>query len=1291
MTRLSRSDLINWADTKPSEGQLPELIRRLIMASNSAVETIVMPYGDSVGRSGLDGYVYAKSSSSHVPEGASIWELGTNKDHVRKANEDFKKRTSGTAGFRQKELNYHCVTPRHWEKKATWESGPGTAKEKIVGHWKAVRVFDVDDILGWLIDCPSVEAWFSRMLGKATAGLRDVEGYWKNVSTTRTCVLKPAVLLAGREELTKTVQLHVASGDDNPVPLAITCRSPAEVVPFAVASVVDSGDDVAIARTVVVDLRVQWEQLITEESGLGLIIAPQVQLSREELQQAASQNHRVIYCSTTGDMGLPRLTEFEVSKALTSSGVGEAEATQHAKQCGGNGQLLLDRLFGLDLPASSIRSSLDDRLKATCLLLVGWDGDSAADREVFSILSGLAYEQIETSLISDSNDPDGLLFRADGKFRLLSPELAWIRYASLITKSVVEDFADVVQYLLTDDDPTAGMSGEERLTAQFLGKHPEFSRTLRHNVVHALAIANSIGVPRLNLDPSMSPSFVDWIVRSTLNGAGFSRWASFGSELSILAEAAPDPVLDALERDLHADGPLAEVMEKTETGLFCWPAHTGILWALERLCWSPQHLERAICILLRLAGLNPEIRSGNNPSNSIQETLQLYCPQTNADWPTRQTAIARMLKEDAGTAFRLVIALFPSGHSSWMCRELPTWRDWAHGYKSRTTYQQIAVEIRWCVEQLLAIAAGDAERWCALIELCGDVEDEQYRDILGSYESKLADEAFEQEDKRLLWETINAMLVAMEWRSARRRLENGEVVDENELEDSEVESVSHFPGQVDLYERFGPQLRQLLEASTPEDPVLAGCHAYLQGLHPNHCTRHFSDRGNYEKQQELIDEARRSIALRVWRTKGLDGLRSLAEIAHVDADGVGRTAAVTEEVSVELDELLPLLSSKTQSDRMFASGFVAIWAWQHKNSLSTKVFPLLPTMSSDETISSYLRCLPPVPEVWDCIDQQSEAVQKLYWKNAPVPWEIPEGRLPYFIRNLNKVARADRAVDLLTGRRKDIGDRDVDLVFEVLEALPLVELHPDERHGGSLSWNIQELFSVLYKFGMSQVERLVLLELLYHHVFESDESRKFQPKGLLVAIRDSPILFVDLLKYRYKDDSGASTTPEDEQTNAVAKQVIGLLHHLAELPGQSELCPMSGRTTADWVTEVIQIASENRYLTAVGLLLPDIITSGAWNMIETWPTADMAEAINILADAIPEIFPRHLAVSLSIARGFHWLDPSGQSEKSQAEKLRIRAGQLVQTCPAASRALLDVAQGLDSEARSNVERAKWQR
>jgi hypothetical protein len=420
-------------------------------------------------------------------------------------------------------------------------------------------------------------------------------------------------------------------------------------------------------------------------------------------------------------------------------------------------------------------------------------------------------------------------------------------------------------------------------------------------------------------------------------------------------------------------------------------------------------------------------------------------------------------------------------------------------------------------------------------------------------------------------------------------------------------------------------------------------------------------------------------------------LRRLAAIEHVDADGVGRSAAQAAEIKISLDDLLPLWSSPSGSDRLFATGFVSFWAWQRKDSVSIDVLPPISRMLSDETISSYLQCLPPMPAVWECIEQQKEPVQQLYWKKAPVPWEIPRERLEYFVRNLIGADRADRAVEILCRHKKVITDDDAVLVFEALEALPDVDQAHIERNRNGLRHELQKLFEVLYKTSMNQLERLVRLEIFYHSIFEDDQRLYFQPKGLLVAIRDNPTLLIEMLRYCWKDDNGESAKPGDAQARALGEKVGRLLHALAELPGQSELCPMSEKTIAEWVTELVRLASECRHLTAVGLQLPHIIASGAWDSIEKWPSNEIAEAINVLASAIPETFPEHLSISLSNARGVHWVDPSGQSEKSQAESLRKRAEQLRKTCPPACRALQDIAKSLDSEGRNNIEQAKWER
>ncbi len=119
-TRLTRDDIIGWANTSAARGLLPQLIHRLITASGAKVDRLTMPFGDSVGRSGLDGFVIASTKSSIVPKGESVWEMGVDRAPKTKANKDYKKRNKSTTSSRKKKTTYLQVTPRHWEHKEQW-------------------------------------------------------------------------------------------------------------------------------------------------------------------------------------------------------------------------------------------------------------------------------------------------------------------------------------------------------------------------------------------------------------------------------------------------------------------------------------------------------------------------------------------------------------------------------------------------------------------------------------------------------------------------------------------------------------------------------------------------------------------------------------------------------------------------------------------------------------------------------------------------------------------------------------------------------------------------------------------------------------------------------------------------------------------------------------------------------------------------------------------------------------------------------------------------------------------
>ena len=99
---------------------------------------------------------------------------------------------------------------------------------------------------------------------------------------------------------------------------------------------------------------------------------------------------------------------------------------------------------------------------------------------------------------------------------------------------------------------------------------------------------------------------------------------SLKDELPLLAEAAPAPLLTALEHMLEGGGDLIRPIFREQEGLL-FPSykHTGVLWALETIAWDPDFFHRAVLVLAGLAAISPDIRLANTPANSLAEIFLL--------------------------------------------------------------------------------------------------------------------------------------------------------------------------------------------------------------------------------------------------------------------------------------------------------------------------------------------------------------------------------------------------------------------------------------------------------------------------------------------------------------------------------------------------------------------------------------------------------------------------------------------------------------------------------------------
>ena len=156
------SEISNWSDTADAEHRLPELIRRLVLATLPEPPLrIDMPSGSSVRLPGWDGLLEVGRGNAWVPSGDSGWEVSCDKAVTSKANDDYEKRTGDPLGLDKDTATFVFLTSRRWNGKRKW-----ARERREEGEWRDVRAYDADDLVTWLEQSPEVTLWFASVVSR---------------------------------------------------------------------------------------------------------------------------------------------------------------------------------------------------------------------------------------------------------------------------------------------------------------------------------------------------------------------------------------------------------------------------------------------------------------------------------------------------------------------------------------------------------------------------------------------------------------------------------------------------------------------------------------------------------------------------------------------------------------------------------------------------------------------------------------------------------------------------------------------------------------------------------------------------------------------------------------------------------------------------------------------------------------------------------------------------------------------------------------------------------------------
>jgi len=634
MKWITSTDITNWANTqqRQSQGTLPELVRRLILAHTAnAVDEFDFPSGDSVATSGWDGRLKTPVVSPFFPSGSSGWEIGTEKSAIKKAEADYTKRTANALGMTLTETTFVFVTPRSFPKRANWKT-----TKQATGTWKDVKVIAADGLEQWLDITPAVALWFARQIGKVVSnGIRDLEAVWEEWSTGTKPVMTPALVISGRTRDVDTIKKWIIGA---PRILEVQGDHPDEALAFLYASIATLAETErvqALARCVVAENIGELRELTQAFQNYPLIIAVPGECINAA-SHAVDKGHHVFISMDSSVIGirdilrLARPQRIEVEKILHEGGLSETEAQRIARDSGRSIPVLRRQLFQSNAVSTPAWANAESALILLPVLFANaWDEHKDGDRQVIETLSCMSYNDFVKALTPFLTIDDSPIRKIGSVWMIKSPLDAWFLLAAHLTENSLKLFKQSLLGVLTKTDPKYDLEAEKRWAAAIYGKSNVYSEWLRTGLVESLTLLAVFS----NRFPQIksTQAFSDQVIREVFDTANkWEVWASIKDVTPLLSEAAPDTFMKAVEQSITKHPSIFKELMKDDGGAFGECHHSGLLWALEGMAWSQEYFAQAINILVELANIDLGGKWSNRAINSIKEVFLPRFPQTYA-------------------------------------------------------------------------------------------------------------------------------------------------------------------------------------------------------------------------------------------------------------------------------------------------------------------------------------------------------------------------------------------------------------------------------------------------------------------------------------------------------------------------------------------------------------------------------------------------------------------------------------------------------------------------------------
>lgn len=1249
---ITEIQLHHWvrSNEREAQGIIPELVGRLVAASVRKPRDIRFPRADSIAQSGEDGYLDTEAGfPAFVPDGKSFWEIGTGANPAAKANSDYNNRTGATPEATRQESVLVIVTPLSAVHAWTSEAQKHWRTEKLDRkEWRDVRVLDGTLLIEWLSSFPVVERWFAMKMRLPADAIEIPEERWVELSRIGSPPpLTPSLFTANRTQACAKLD-EVFLGTSGL--LKIDTHFPRHMADFVAAHLAHMDEAIRneiAGRCLIITRPDAWSTLTslrdhhvfiadfdiddTDTAGMRLI------------ERAKLQGHAVVFAGKAGGVphpnrvSIPEPTNHQVIEGLKEAGYNEERARTLAMKSTGSLSSLLRCLQNLSSIPEWAQSTESADLRIA-EMLGAWNENVEGDRQVAEELSGKAYGEWIGTIREIARRPASPLKQKNGIWKFVSRYEGWDALGTLIFSDDLKRFQELVVRIFRERNPALELDPEERYMATIRAKTSNYSNLLRSGLAETLALLGSR--PEVISNSSNAETTARVAVYKILKDADWGLWASLDDVLPLLAEAAPNEFLEAVERSLQSKT-FQAVFAQERRGFTGRTYMTGLLWALETLAWDSNYLIRAVLILGDLAVIDPGGNWANRPANSLWTILLPWFPQTAANVEKRKAAVTALISELPEVGWELVLNLLPQMQQSSSMTRKPAWRkmipdSWSEGSQTKEYWEQINAYAKIAVQA----AKDDLPKLQTLIDKMNSLTIEARAELLEHLKSETIT-ALPEEQRLPIWKELTDLI------GTHRRFHEADWAMSAET----LETLSEISNGI-----------------APASPSYRN-----QRLFTARDFDLYEESDNFEEEARKLDRRREQAVEEVYSFGGLTAVLKFCQLVESPAH-VGIAFAQLASVDDQRQFLPDLLEPTDGELSKFVGGFVwskfrvADWNWVDALPISTW---------TNTQKAQFLAYLPFASPTWNRATALLAQEENLYWSKANVNPLDAGTKIGEAVDRLLDVGRVRESIFCISRQVFKKEPINADQAIRALRAVA----ESYEQFGNMDAFEIVQIVKALQEDSRADPSAVASIEWSLLPVL--DRTNSVSPKFLERRLADEPSFFCEVIRVIFRSTKAVEdSTPKTAEDPEIARNAYRLLSEWRTPPGSREDGSFDGTALKDWVTKVQASSEESGHLVVASQRIGHVLRYSPPDPDGLWIHHSAAQVLN--AKDASEI-RKGYDIEVFNSRGAHFVDPSGSPERELAKLYRKQAEEVeLRGYARLAATLKEIAASYNREAEHNV-------